>query len=521
MTPKRMGPLLLLLALFFAQGMALPRARAAAGDDRKELRVEVFNREIAGFDPTDNLQTRYIQERFGDPNGIKVTFVPVLRNLEVDRLNLLMAANAAPDIAFTYTESVINNYVSLGGVTDVTALLAQYGPNIQSFLASTLPYGVWDGKQYAIPARRMSVARQGAFIRKDWLDALGLPIPTNKQEWLDAMTAFGEAKLGGEETIPMALCVYPTNVRFNSAVLTDSFITEMSDEAFYLYSDLLAWFQPGIREGYRLLNSMYHKGLISPNFALDKDGAQYQKDLVSGKAGFYIGNVDDVWRASPGIQSELEKIDPNGLFVAVDCFEDFSGTKRKESYPPNGLYLFIPSASTMAKEAVQYLDWMCREENLFFLQNGVMGKNYLGFSEEGVPIQPVPMEETPDEYKMYATDLCIVANGMALGSDALNIRASAMQYGKYADLCTQAYDYATTNAYLPPHFTVPIESISKYGEALLGLEVELFVRCISAPPEQFDEIYDALLAQMLDAGGQAILDERKAAFDAGQYTKVR
>src|SRR6187431_3299175 len=60
------------------------------------LRVELFDRNNtpAGAPPiTDNFMTQYVQENFGDPNNIKVEFVAVPRTQEVEKLNVLMAAN--------------------------------------------------------------------------------------------------------------------------------------------------------------------------------------------------------------------------------------------------------------------------------------------------------------------------------------------------------------------------------------------------------------------------------------------
>lgn len=58
--------------------------------------------------------TQYIQEHFGDPNGIEVKFVTVPRSEEVGKLNVLMEANQAPDIIFTYDDPTVHNFVKRG-----------------------------------------------------------------------------------------------------------------------------------------------------------------------------------------------------------------------------------------------------------------------------------------------------------------------------------------------------------------------------------------------------------------------
>lgn len=47
---------------------------------------------------------------------------------------------------------------------------------------------------------------------------------------------------------------------------------------------------PGVKEGFRYLNKLYNEGLISPDFALDKDGTQKDADIVNGVAGAFRYN---------------------------------------------------------------------------------------------------------------------------------------------------------------------------------------------------------------------------------------
>src|SRR5690606_417673 len=175
--------------------------------ERITLTVELFDRNNtpAGEPPiTDNFMTKYIQENFGDPNNIDVQFVTVPRAEEVQKLNVLMASNSEPAIIFTYDKPAVQNYVQSGGLTDLGPLIEEHGPQLKKVLEPALPYGVFDGKQYAIPALRVIQAQTTTFIRKDWLDALGLPLPETTDEFVNAMRAFKEHDPGntGGKVIP-------------------------------------------------------------------------------------------------------------------------------------------------------------------------------------------------------------------------------------------------------------------------------------------------------------------------------
>jgi hypothetical protein len=69
--------------------------------------------------------------------------------------------------------------------------------------------------------------------------------------------------------------------------------------------------------------------------------------------------------------------------------------------------------------------------------------------------------------------------------------------------------------YPDPLFTVPIESVSKYKADLNNLFQELYLDIVMSPADQFDAKYEAAKKKFLDAGYQKILDEKKAAYEAG------
>ena len=80
---KKMVSLVMALALILSC-LCLPASAEVAYT--QTLRVEVFDRSIAGLNIEDCWQLHYAQENFGDPNGIKIEFVPVSRWEEGDIL---------------------------------------------------------------------------------------------------------------------------------------------------------------------------------------------------------------------------------------------------------------------------------------------------------------------------------------------------------------------------------------------------------------------------------------------------
>ena len=65
-----------------------------------------------------------------------------------------------------------------------------------------------------------------------------------------------------------------------------------------------------------------------------------------------------------------------------------------------------------------------------------------------------------------------------------------------------------------------LEAETEYLGTLGELYKEYADRLIMCAPEEFDALYDELSQKYLDAGYQAVLDDRKAAYEAGNSTKL-
>ena len=175
--------LAIILALVLTLGMV---SFSAAEEEWITLRVETYDREITGLDVTDCWQLKYAQEHFGDPNHIKLEFVSFARWTEGDLLTTALAGGTAPDLCLTYNGTLVQQCIDDEGIWQLDNLLNEYGPNLKAFLGDELlTYGQSDhdgdgtAEQWYIPARRISRANVGNFIREDWLKALNMEKPTN------------------------------------------------------------------------------------------------------------------------------------------------------------------------------------------------------------------------------------------------------------------------------------------------------------------------------------------------------
>lgn len=516
---RRTFSLLLVVAMMLA---LLPGALAHAESlpEYSEITVEVFDRgNVGGTDPTNNYYTDWIKQKVLEELNIGVTFVAVSRWEETEQLNNLMAAGTAPDISFTYSYDLITNYGSQGGIVDLTPYIdAGMLSDLQAFLGADLAQPGKDmiyrnqnretGITWSIPARRMNVAQVGTFIRKDWLDKLGLGLPQTTEEFVDALRAFAAmdpAEVGVATIIPFSST---DDIRWRASALIESFVdpsltreerwvNTVADRSFLL---------PGYKEGVRLLNQMYNEGLLDPEFALYKDDTPCDNLVKSGAVGAIIHNWDQAYRDTPGLLRELNENFPDAEFVPINPFVNSEGKTTKTLYDAAGLNFFIPVFSKNPEGAVRYANWMAKFENRYYLQIG----------DEGVThtmVDGIPKLMTAEGEKIMNSaqniDYTFVINGLDTGDPDTYAQALANSYAVDPKLIEDAYAYSMQDG--RPSIVVPgvnILSAGPVNETLIDKGKTLMAQSITAKPEDFDKVWDDLIADWLASGAQDVINER-------------
>lgn len=502
---KKMLTLLLALLMLLTIAPAMAEdADVFRYDEPVTLKISVFDRGATGQTPVDNnYWTEWIQKEFGDPRNINIEWVVIPRTEEIEKLNILMASGDAADICFTYTESVITNFVKQGGLVELTDLIEEYGQNLKSYLGEDLlSYGVFEGGQYAVPAKRVVLATNGMFIREDWLEELGLEMPTTKEELYNVLVAFRDQK----SVIPWAM----SNDLTSHSFLRLSFIKDLTPKT-------LATVPHELWDGYEdyvlFLNKLYNEGLISPDFALDDSNLLWGA-VSSGQAGMYTYNYDHPIRVSPGILSSLQAHEPDAKLSPLNCFESVTDSSKyyHEMYAPNGIFCFVPVYAKNPEAAVMYLDWLTDMDVLYFLQNGEEGVHH-DLNEEGIPV----LIDVQDERKfntMQNIDYTLLTNGQQFADDSLAIKAQALSYQSYADLYEPMYEIYTSDPVTTNfHFDVVLSADAQYGTSLTALRREILTKTTMAAPEDCLDTFYKLRDQYMADGGQAVMDEKIAAWE--------
>ncbi len=526
---KRILALILTLALIASLGLVSAFAADELVDGKfaetRHITVRLFQR--GDNVPETSPFADFIRKGMLEKYNVEVEFAVSGRWSETEDLATVLASGQAPDVIYTYAYPTILNYADMGGIIDLAPYIEQYKdllPNLFTLLGEENVY--WDkdpetGNLWALETRLVNNARINTFMRKDWLDKLGLAVPTTKAEFEACLVAFrdnAELLLGADadRMVPYSTS-YDIGWRNNN--LTVSFIPDaISDEELYIHGfDDRQQTEPGAKEAIRLLNKWYNDGLVWKDFALYGSGDTTEDDNI--KAGF-VGAFQHNWdypfrNGEDSIDANLKRnVGPDAAYVAVDPFENDAGAHRKFLGSTVDRKVCFPSTNDEILASLLYLDFISSPETILFLQTGTEGINHERAENGAFMMKVVDSADPNYQASVNNIDFTMTCNGQYLGE----YTEVSLAYG-YAPVASElvegAYAIAMTDGRIPGHFSLPaIEAEAEVGDTL-SLERNSFLnKAVTASVEDFDKVYDDGLANYMSIGGEAIMNERAEKLEA-------
>jgi putative aldouronate transport system substrate-binding protein len=509
----------------FARGAQGAGAGEGAAGKPASLSVEVFDRgnmPAAYGSPIDNRWTNYIKDNFAKPANIDLSYVAVPRSQEVDKINVMMASKSAPDIIFSYNTALFYNYASQGGLTDLTGLIPANAPELQKIWGEdVLRYGRLQGRQFAVYAKRTWLAHGVSYIRKDWLDKIGYKLTPYKGHYSlttdDLFTVLQEcitrdvSGKGASNTFGWG--VFGTGSTAVQSPWNDVraafYDKDTLTEEIRATQPMFLW--PGSKEGFRFINKMYNAGLMDPDFALQKDHQLFMARVANGQVGFWTG-TDGFGTSETDPQSNfvylLYQNDPNAEFVGVYLLNSKTGKPAyRMQYPPTGMIIMVPSFSKAAPQALQYLNWLAQPDKAGDVIFGVEGEHWRMVNGVRTPIDI----EYNAKSRITLGDLAIMYNGDPNPEMDLAARLAGVS-DRLKPLVQAYYDVGNENTWQDYSFLKVIESETKYSSNLTAKSNEIYTQSIMAKPQDFDAVYERLVAEYLAIGGQEIIDEKTKAY---------
>lgn len=297
---------------------------------------------------------------------------------EVQAFNLMLSSGILPDIiAYELTDDLEKLGID-GGLIPLEDLIDKHAPNIKKFWEENPRYKkdaiAADGHIYMIPNYNdyfnLSCS-QGYYIRKDWLEKLGLKEPETTEELYKVLKAFKEQDPNGngkKDEVPLFL---RANVnRKIMGTLTDIFKVqftwyEKNGEPVFGPSE------PEYKEAMIELAKWYKEGLIDQE--IFTRGLSSRDYMLSNNLGGFTND----WFSSTGSYNEKLKDIVPGFDFSVILPPKHKGNGKTSHARPTymggwGITLVAKDPETIIK----YFDFWYSEEGRRLWNFGVEGDTY-------------------------------------------------------------------------------------------------------------------------------------------------
>ncbi|QJC50401.1 extracellular solute-binding protein [Paenibacillus albicereus] len=161
-----------------------------------------------GDSVSNNQYTRYLKEKYNI--NVIVDWTAATGNDFKQKVSLTIASGKLPDGMVVDDRSYMTKAAASGLLYDITDLFQQVqSQQVKDIMESTggraMENASYKGRMVSLP--NITVDTDGVhllWVRKDWLDKLGLPVPKTAADIEKTAKAFKDGKLGGANTIGIA-----------------------------------------------------------------------------------------------------------------------------------------------------------------------------------------------------------------------------------------------------------------------------------------------------------------------------
>lgn len=535
---KRIVTLILALAMVLSM-FSFAAAEEATGmaawkpfEKNVELQIPVYDRGYK-VKVQENYWTKWLQENFGDKYNITLKFIPITRSAVEADYDLLASRDALPAFMMEYDYPKVSRWATEGYLVPIDLdYFKSIAPTYYAKMVENgqLSYTAIGGDDYFVMAERPYSATNvnwTVFYRMDWLEAVGYDhIPVGREEYVDAMLKIKQA----------GLCEYPGGgAAFSAQTGYQVYNTRslpMNELEWAMYGDFsvpaMGW--APAKEAVRRANEDYNLGITNPEY--------YVIDNTTAEANFYAGKT---YSFGAYIAPDMYLLNnfyaqqPDAKLAVYTEMADESVKLTNAADPiyraenPMGMIIGFSSDATAEQHlaAMMYLEWMIQPENLFVMQYGVEGENF-----NYVDGKPVLVGEYSGAYEQGYNNnkdyWCCAIEARKTGTyyDTIAVNSPkglpqdfTEQLYKQHDLNKQKYElgYAMNDAL----FSQTIEAENEYRGTLQALFTEYYDKLVMCKPEEFDALYEKYTKEYMEAGYAEIIEQRKAAYEAGMTTKLR
>lgn len=259
----------------------------------------------------DNAYTRYLRKHLNIQND---NIYMESEDRYSEFVNIIAKDQTLPDVLVVSDRETLKELVDNDLIEDLTEAYEKCtSPRIKemydSYGGELLEAGEFDGKLMAVPETVIDHGPNLLWLRKDWIDQLGLKEPETLEEAFEVIEAFTENRLGteeGEDPVGLACdtgLVGTTSSSYSMDVIFDSFHASpqrwIKKEGKIVYGSLTE----ETRNALSFLHDLYERGILDQNFALRAPN-NIRDLVVEGKCGAFFGLW---WTPNNPLMDTMEK----------------------------------------------------------------------------------------------------------------------------------------------------------------------------------------------------------------------
>lgn len=518
-----------LLSLVLAALLALSIVGAVAEDNDEIVITYGKNFDYDGktFIHDQTLENNYYTQYVKEKHNVRVEYAWVLDD-DSQKDALAVVSGEMPDVMYV-NQSVFDMLIEADMLQPITKAFAENANQYlreacesypEAYAAATVK-----GELMAIPCATVKKQHQVVWVRQDWLDKLGLELPTTLDDIVNIAKAFIEQDPDGngeKDTIGLPLDSTYIMGNFGRDFGADPIANYMGSYARQWYLDdngevVYGSLTPETRNALEYLAQLYADGVIDPQFAVREE----KEAVISGKCGIFFGS----WCTGPLRQSYgydgadwvpvAAPLDENGYFYTTNPI-------------PASSYLVV-SKKCEHPEAVIWALGDSYEFHRFLSGDPEWDAKIAEYQTAGVSWTIMPFEiqlenedivavrgrdmkqmvETGDRTGVSAQNQSFYDAYLAWLDDNTSLTGWVRYKGMY--LCCNVANYEK-NVYKDHCFWGMTPTMSESWATLTSLEDEVFMKIVLGEVgiEAFDEFVEQWNAQ----GGEKITEEVQAWVDA-------
>lgn len=516
-----------LLAAFAAVGMCGCGAEKAEESSAEPITFTFYN-----ADGTEDPWTDPVAKKITQETGVTLKTEYPSNGLD-NMIQLMVATREYPDLIFAKGDS--NILIDNGALIDMSELIEEYGPHIKQLYAEeydSLRYSKEDPSIYQLCSNKVQneVLSTAGTAQLQWVVVAenDYAIPRTLEEYTEMLRSYLDKHpyVEGQKTIGLSISCTdwhwyttlsdPAGYIANGSTDDGQWIVDEDNNVYYKHA------AAGQKEYFQWLNSMFWEGILDPDFATQTH-EDYINKIASGRV---LGLLDadwDITAAESSLKARgLYERTYAGLPVTID--ETVTCAALREQNLGVGWGIGISTSCKDPVRAVQFLDWMCTEEAQVLLNWGIENVNYF-YDKNGVRYRteeeileagtnPNYAEETGVGRHNYPFpsygNMALDSTGnhyttnsreeIAAGYNEAQLAAlKAWNVDMLIDIFPQK-EVFEKKYYSPIWAKVLPSDIKNRCAELDAVAWPGLIDCIVCPPDRFEEHWEKLQADLVEAG---------------------